>query len=620
MVVNERTFLSSDFALLNASVDTDRIACVINDSNGDFLASRFGFYFLPENRPLRPFKYLAFYKDDEITHVYLVTNTEPITTRLADSDLLQRVSVITPVQPDVNYQIFKLKYYKALSPVVNDLIDNDSARSLPYTLYQRYTDINNLVSAFHTSHLKDAFSVDLPADVDYTYINRLKDGGFPVPEDEKSRVEELSQLDIWGSETEPEFDNLTRLASFICKAPVAMIALIGQEEAWLKAETGVGGRPVSARNLSFCQYTIMGDDILEVPDALHDARFAENPYVVGEPKIRFYAAAPLITEKGNRIGTLCVTNSSPQQLTNEQRSELRRLANEAVLRIQLRKKNKDLENANTLLETMVQELHATQNHTVELYQSLGDSIRYARRIQEAVFPTEATLRISLENAFVIYHPKDIVSGDFFTVFQRRNKVFISVGDCTGHGVPGAFMTFIGINAIHKIINERGISEPSNILEELDDEITRVLHQEAGSTFNRDGMDIAFCVIDTERLTVSVGSAQRPVWLVRGQEIKELKGDRFPIAGGYAEKKIFTSATEKIQPGDNLYLFTDGITDQFGFYEERIQKYSYRRLRDLLLQIHRLPMTMQKTEIEKALKTWRQDTPQTDDQLFVGIKF
>lgn len=620
MVVNEKKFLSSDFALINASVDMDRIACVINDPNGDFLASRFGFYFLPENRPLRPFKYLAFYKADEITHVYLVTDSEPIVTRLADSELLQRVSVITNVQADVNYQIFKLKYYKALAPVVNDLIDKDTGRSLPYTLYHRYTDIKKLVSAFHVSQLNDVFTVDLPAEVDYSYINRLKEDGFPVPEDEKARVEELNQLDIWGSEIEPEFDNLTRLASFICKAPVAMIALIGQEEAWLKAETGVDGRPVSPRNLSFCQYTIMGDDILEVPDALQDARFAENPYVLGEPRIRFYAAAPLITEKGNKIGTLCVTNSCPQQLTDEQRSELRRLANEAVLRIQLRKKNKDLENANGQLEVMLQELNATQNHTFELYQSLGDSIRYARRIQEAVFPTEATLRGCMENAFVIYHPKDIVSGDFYTIFQRRNKVFISVGDCTGHGVPGAFMTFIGINAIHKIINERGISEPANILEELDDEITRVLHQEAGSTYNRDGMDIAFCVIDTDRWAVSVGSAQRPVWLVRDQEIKELKGDRFPIAGGYSEKKIFTSVMEKIQPGDNLYLFSDGITDQFGFYEERIQKYSYRRLRELLTRIHRLPMTMQKTEIEKELKNWRQDTPQTDDQLFIGIKF
>jgi|GEM_PF-5837965 len=607
---------SVDTAWMPPQTEQTGLTCIINDPNGDYLASRFGFYFLPEKRTLRPCDYLAFYRNNEITHIYQITTTQIVT--LPESDLLQRVSSIVPVDAYARYQLIGLKYHKALAPIVNDLYDNISRRSIPFTLYQRYAKINNLLSAFFTSELKDPTAPH--QDTDFSYITSLKAQALPVPPNEAERLKELQELDIFGTKPEPEFDNLTKLACAICNTASAMIALIGEESNWLKSEIGFGGGQEAARNTSFCQYTIMGNEIVEVPDATLDPRFAGNPYVTGAPNIRFYAAAPLITENGINIGTLCVVDYTPGQLNDFQRSQLRYLANEAVLRIQLRAKNQDLESAINQLESTVTELETTQTHTVELYQNMGDSIRYARRIQEVVLPTESMLQDYLEQAFMIYRPKDIVSGDFYTINEQYKKIFISVGDCTGHGVPGAFMTFIGINAIHKIINERGIAEPAHILERLDEEMTRVLRQEAHSTYNRDGMDIAFCVIDLGRRTVSIAGAQRPVWLVRENEIIEFKGDRFPIAGGYSEDKKFTAVTEKIMPGDNLYLFTDGITDQFGFCDNRIQKYNYRRLRELLMKVRLLPIADQKVAIEKELKDWQQDTPQTDDQLMVGIKF
>ncbi|MGF1583884.1 MAG: two-component regulator propeller domain-containing protein [Bacteroidales bacterium] len=251
--------------------------------------------------------------------------------------------------------------------------------------------------------------------------------------------------------------------------------------------------------------------------------------------------------------------------------------------------------------------------------SITDSINYAKRIQLAMMPTSRHFRRIFPESFVFYKPKDIVSGDFYWVNQRNDKVFFAVIDCTGHGVPGAFMSIIGYELLRNIINIKGIEKPSEILNELNNDFSGIFNSEGENDFTfRDGMDIGFCVIDIKLAKLEFSGAFSPMYLVRNKSIMEIKGNRFSV--GLMEDLIdepFENHSIDLMKDDMIYLFSDGYPDQFGGEEGK--KFKYRRFRHLLLNIHTLPTSEQELVLDQSIMQWMDGHEQVDDILIIGVK-
>lgn len=244
------------------------------------------------------------------------------------------------------------------------------------------------------------------------------------------------------------------------------------------------------------------------------------------------------------------------------------------------------------------------------------SIQYAKRIQEAVLPDPQGLKKYFEDAFVYYLPRDVVSGDFYWYFQRGTRVFVAAIDCTGHGVPGALMSVIANGLIRDVVIKRELDEPDEILYALDKEMEAALSKENGSAAP-DGMDIALCVFDNEKKTVSFAGAFRPLLRVRGDEVQEFRGSRCPI-GFYPEiSKVFGKEVMSYESGDAFYMFSDGYIDQFG--GEKGKKLNRKRFTELLLQAQSMTMEEQGSFLDYALNNWKQDEEQTDDVLVIGVR-
>ncbi len=253
--------------------------------------------------------------------------------------------------------------------------------------------------------------------------------------------------------------------------------------------------------------------------------------------------------------------------------------------------------------------------------NITDSINYAKRIQMAIMPSHKNFSRLFPESFIYYKPKDIVSGDFYWINEKNGKIFIAVADCTGHGVPGAFMSIIGFELIRNIIFTRKLEKPASILDQLNYDFTAIFHDNNDSENNmtfRDGMDIGFCVIDKENAVIEYAGAFLPLYLIRNSTITEFKGDRSSIGLIYEkEKESFTNHRMNLQKNDVVYLFSDGYADQFG--GEKGKKFKYRRFRYLLLNINTLPMQKQKELVENSMKQWMKGHEQVDDILIIGFK-
>lgn len=253
-------------------------------------------------------------------------------------------------------------------------------------------------------------------------------------------------------------------------------------------------------------------------------------------------------------------------------------------------------------------------------QSITDSIKYASNIQSAVFPPLNLLDKLLVNNFIINRPKDIVSGDFYWLTKRNGKIIVTVADCTGHGVPGAFMSMLGITFLNEIVNNLGITQANEILYHLCENVIIALRQTSIEETTHDGMDIALCVIDHKKNQLQFSGAFNPLLLIRNNEIQLYKGDNIPIGMSYQiEKEVSFILNEiDIQKGDIIYMFTDGYTDQFG--GEKGKKFSSKRLYEVLLNIHRKPMNEQKVVLERTMEDWMKESEQIDDITIMGIRF
>jgi serine phosphatase RsbU (regulator of sigma subunit) len=264
-----------------------------------------------------------------------------------------------------------------------------------------------------------------------------------------------------------------------------------------------------------------------------------------------------------------------------------------------------------------EEIESQRVKLEHLYNEVTDSIKYAKRIQEAILPPDALVKKELPNPFVLYKPKDIVSGDFYWMEKVNEKVYFAAVDCTGHGVPGAFMSIVGSNLLNQIVKQE--SDPGEILNKLSKGIKDTLHQgvEEGST--KDGMDIALCSFDAKTNVLQYAGAYNPLYLVRKGELIETKADKFPIGGALedSDSRQYTSHSVQLHKGDTIYIFSDGYADQFG--GEKGKKFMVKQFRQLLLSIQNLSMEEQKTYLNNTIEAWRGKHEQVDDILIIGMR-
>lgn len=255
----------------------------------------------------------------------------------------------------------------------------------------------------------------------------------------------------------------------------------------------------------------------------------------------------------------------------------------------------------------------------EKNKDITDSINYAKHIQESILPLKDKIYQAFPDSFILYMPKDIVSGDFYWFSEVEGKSLIAAVDCTGHGVPGAFMSVIGHTLLSQIVNVKKITDPALVLNQLHIEIRRALKQENLDSSARDGMDVALCCYDKETNILSYAGAFRPLYHVRGEILEEIKGDRFPIGGiQMEEKREFTSKTVSLEKGDSIFMFTDGYIDQFG--GEQGKKFLARRFKDIIFSVSMKKMKEQAEIFEKKFINWRSNLEQIDDVLVIGIRF
>ncbi len=253
-----------------------------------------------------------------------------------------------------------------------------------------------------------------------------------------------------------------------------------------------------------------------------------------------------------------------------------------------------------------------------LYKDITASIRYAKRLQDSILPQHEYIKSLLPESFVLFKPKDIVSGDFYWVQDAKDKVLFSAVDCTGHGVPGAFMSLIGANALTRIVGENGVEKPSVILDELNRLSSEALNKSTEGNEVRDGMDAAICSFDKKTNKLEYSGANNPLYLIRNNEVVQIKPDKFAIASFAPNSKNYTNHEVQIEKGDVIYLFSDGYADQFG--GERGKKFMYKRFRSLLLEIKDKSPIEQKSILNATIEDWRGVHEQVDDILIIGVKF
>jgi serine phosphatase RsbU (regulator of sigma subunit) len=248
---------------------------------------------------------------------------------------------------------------------------------------------------------------------------------------------------------------------------------------------------------------------------------------------------------------------------------------------------------------------------------ITDSINYARKIQDAMLPAIAEIKQALPETFLLYYPKDMVSGDFYWFLERPDRFILAVVDCTGHGVPGAFMSMIGNDMLYDAVSEKGLIDPGAILTSLNHHVKKSLRQNDAESGSRDGMDAAICVFDRHLNNLSFAGANRPLYLIRDSVLEIIPGTKSSIGGHTDVSQVFATSSIDLRKGDTLYIFSDGYCDQFG--GESGKKFTTKRFRDLLLQIRTKSMAEQERDLKEHFVSWKRKNEQVDDVLVIGIR-
>ncbi len=287
----------------------------------------------------------------------------------------------------------------------------------------------------------------------------------------------------------------------------------------------------------------------------------------------------------------------------------------------------ELEKSKTLIEKQKEEV---EEKNIEITSSL----RYAKRLQEALLPPKNLLNsLFNENYFVLYKPRDIVSGDFYWAKKIKTTpinaepsefLLLAVADCTGHGVPGAFMSLLGSNFLHQSSLEKNINSPAEALDYLNQKIISTLNHGFGDEQIRDGMDISFIAIDTKTLNLAYSGANNPIYVVRNKTLEKLKATKQAIGNMNDVIHPYTNTMYQLMKGDSVYLFTDGYADQFGgdTHESRMtggKKFRYKSFEELLSKNSQLPFSSQKEILDNAFENWKGKLEQVDDVLVIGVQ-
>ncbi|MEO6305124.1 MAG: SpoIIE family protein phosphatase [Bacteroidia bacterium] len=251
----------------------------------------------------------------------------------------------------------------------------------------------------------------------------------------------------------------------------------------------------------------------------------------------------------------------------------------------------------------------------EKNKEITDSINYAKKIQQAILPSDSFLKTNFKDGFVLYLPKDIVSGDYYFFFENEENKYVAAIDCTGHGVPGAMMSVIANSLLKEVFYNKSLTKPDEILYALDELLFDSLNKNNPDDICFDGMDIALCCVNKKTNMLSFAGAMRPMFLVRDGELLEIKGSKYPL-GYYFDKKEFILDTLQLKVGDRIYLSTDGYADQFGGNNNK--KLNRKAFKELLLSLEGMDGDEQNSFLDYSLRNWKQDEEQTDDVLVVGF--
>ena len=304
------------------------------------------------------------------------------------------------------------------------------------------------------------------------------------------------------------------------------------------------------------------------------------------------------------------------------------LSDEDVLGHALLKMRDELAETERILEQKVKErteevvkqkdeIESQNQRLEELYKDVTDSIRYAKRLQYSILPPPEKIQKICPNTFVLFKPKDIVSGDFYWFERMGGKSYCAAVDCTGHGVPGAFMSLVGANGLNAAVREHHTSQPGKILDELNGFVSATLNKASDDNDVRDGMDLSLVAIDYDKLELEYSGAYNPIYIIRDEKFIILKADKIAIGSFDPSSQSYSTENFQLQKGDQIYLFSDGYADQFG--GKKGKKFLYKTFREELMRIHKMEPEDQRKQLNKTVVDWQGDYAQVDDILVIGIR-
>lgn len=422
-----------------------------------------------------------------------------------------------------------------------------------------------------------------------------------IPLNEDARQAELLSYAILDTIPEKEYDEITFLASQICNTPISLISLLDDSRQWFKSHHGL---PVNQtpKEIAFCAHAINDcDNILIINDSRLDERFFDNPLVTDDPNVIFYAGIPLKTPKGFPIGTLCVIDNKPNELSDFQISALKILSNQLMNLLELRKNKAELEIKN---------------------KAITDSIDYAKKIQNSILPNLIEIKKHIPNLSVYYKPKDIIGGDFYWFFKKGDFHYIATIDCTGHGIPGALMSMTVHSLLNEIANSSKIESPSQMLSLLHEKITIALRQHRGGEYSQDGCDLSLLRLDFKNKELTYTGAHNDIYMYDGTSLTTLKVTKKSIGGlsmlGVSEPtREFSENTIAIPKGNLVLLTSDGIPEQLNSDNKA---FANNELQTIITEMYTLDSDEITNLIESRISEWMKGVKQQDDQLMIGLKF
>lgn len=281
--------------------------------------------------------------------------------------------------------------------------------------------------------------------------------------------------------------------------------------------------------------------------------------------------------------------------------------------VRLKRQNQWLEG---VVEERTREIKDKNEVLEHQKKEIQDSINYAKRIQLAILPLEDEMKRWMPDSFVLFRPKDVVSGDFYWFQEKDNKLIVVCADCTGHGVPGAFMSMIGSDRLNNIVNELKVVNPGQILSELSRAIKKSLKQDGEKGSTRDGMDAAICMIDLDKKTMRYAGANRPLWIVQDGQVEEVKANKVAVAGFTPDDQVFDEHEIPLRPGLKFYMTSDGYADQFG--GDKGKKYMVKNMKEFILRHCFEDYALQRAQLEQELVRWMGDHEQIDDVCVIGF--